>query len=274
MKQQQKASCFRSLHQEATLVLPNVWDAISARMVEKAGAKALATTSAGISWSLGLPDGGSMTRELLCGVIRHIIRASDLPVSVDIERGYGDETPEDVALTVGMVLEAGAVGINLEDAKGPDGATLRSPDAQALCIASARQKAIQMGNDLFINARIDVYMVNSSLSAQEKIREVGARSAVYVAAGADGVFVPGVTELDTVRQLVEQVDVPLNIMIGSGAPSQVELAEAGVKRISTGPALTLGVAGYLAATTAALLRSGTLQAPGTDVTFMEMNAWE
>ncbi len=271
MNQQESARIFRSLHQETPLVLPNVWDAISARMVEQAGARALATTSAGISWSLGLPDGGHLTRETLCEVLRNIVRVTSLPVSADIERGYGKETPDDIARTVGMVLDAGVVGINLEDAEGPDGLQLRELDAQVVRIARAREVAIRMGHDLFINARTDVYMVDSGLSAREKINAVRARAVAYASAGADGLFVPGVTDLDTVAQLVEQVDLPLNIMAMGGAPTHAALAGAGVARISTGPALTLGIASYLRTTTEQLMQTGGLQPGGSGVTFSEMN---
>ncbi|MEM8488847.1 MAG: isocitrate lyase/phosphoenolpyruvate mutase family protein [Bacteroidota bacterium] len=271
MKQQEKANIFRGLHKEAPLVLPNIWDVISARMVEKAGASALATTSAGISWSLGLPDGGHLTREVLCDVLRNIVRVTNLPVSADIERGYGAETPEDVAQTVRMVLDAGVVGINLEDAKGPGGTMLRNPDAQADRIARARSAATAMGCDLFINARTDVYMVDSGLSAEEKVEAVAMRAALYADAGADGMFVPGVTDIDTVRQLAAQVAIPLNIMAMSGAPAHATLAAVGAARISTGPALALGFAGYLQARTEQMLQTGTLPEAEIDPTFLEMN---
>lgn len=271
MKQQESARIFRSLHQEAPLVLPNVWDAISARMVEQAGAKALATTSAGISWSLGLPDGGYLTRETLCEVLRNIVRVTALPVSADIERGYGAETPDDIARTVSMVLDTGVVGINLEDAEGPDGLQLRELEAQVVRIARAREAAAGMGHDLFINARTDVYMVESGRSARQKINAVRERGAAYADAGADGLFVPGVADIETIAQLVEQVDLPLNIMAMGGALTHAALADAGVARISTGPALTLGVASYLRTTAEQLLQTGTLPADDAGLAFSEMN---
>ncbi len=272
MNQQEKARAFRALHTQNPLVLPNVWDAISARMVEKAGALALATTSAGISWSLGVPDGGHLERDALCAVLRNIVRVTDLPVSADIERGYGAETPDDVAETVAAVLDAGVVGVNLEDSVGPAGASLRSIPEQVRCIQRARESALAKGQDLFINARTDVYMPGVTIAESEKRDIVLERASAYVRAGADGVFVPGLMDLEVIPLLAQQIEAPLNIMVGPGAPSVAVLAGAGVARISTGPALTLNIAGLIQADATALLEQGICTSIEAAPGFVELNA--
>ena len=154
----QRADAFRRLHQReagSILVLPNAWDAMSARVIEEAGARAIATTSAGVAWALGRADGEGLTRDQMINAIERIARVVRVPVTADVERGYGDGTPADVAETVRRVIGAGAVGINLEDAPGRDGATLMEVDEQGERIAAAREAASGEGVELFINARVD-----------------------------------------------------------------------------------------------------------------------
>ena len=187
MTQHALAIRFRELHSpgaDSILVLPNAWDAMSARLVEAAGAQAIATTSAGVSWSLGYPDGHGLTREAMIEAVRGIVRAVRVPVTADIEGGYGAGTPDDVAATVRGVIAAGAVGINLEDSPGHDGAALLDAAEQSARIAAARAAAVDAGIHLFINARIDTYLKKVGAD-EDRFTETGRRADAYTAAGAD-----------------------------------------------------------------------------------------
>ncbi|MEU4217954.1 isocitrate lyase/phosphoenolpyruvate mutase family protein [Actinoplanes sp. NPDC026623] len=205
---------FRDLHVPGNpLVLVNVWDAGGARIVENAGAAAIATTSAGVAWGLGYPDGDAVDLDDAVALVERIARVVSVPITADIEKGYGD-----VAGTVRRIRAAGAVGVNIED-----GAT-----AQPGRVAEARAA----GPDLFINARIDTFLAGAG-----GLDETLERAAAYLAAGADGIFVPGVTDPATVAALVERIAAPVNVMAGPGAPTIPELAKLGVARISLGAAV-------------------------------------
>src|SRR5262245_16642855 len=158
MSQLERARHFRKLHDQRPLVLPNAWDAGSARMIEVAGASAVATTSAGVSWAHGRRDGQTLRREEMIQAIRYIAGAVSIPVTADVEGGYGVGAPRDVAETVRAVIDAGAVGVNLEDSSGADGQALLTPEAHAERIRAARDAAGAAGGDLLINARTDVYL--------------------------------------------------------------------------------------------------------------------
>lgn len=227
------AESFRRLHDDL-LVLPNVWDAGSARAVESAGARALATTSAGVAMSFGLDDGEQLDRPSLIDLVARIVSAVGLPVSVDIERGYG-ETPDDVADTVRAVVRAGAVGFNLEDGE-PGG--LRRCDEQVRRIAAARSADSGRAAPAFINARVDVYLAGNC-SPEKAANETLQRAEAYVEAGADGVFVPGLTDLSVVTWLAERLPVALNVMAGPGGPPVSDFASAGARRVSLGPSVAL-----------------------------------
>ncbi|MGW5189612.1 isocitrate lyase/PEP mutase family protein [Kribbella sp. NPDC004138] len=230
----------RELHGQPPLVLPNAWDAGSARAIEAAGAAAIATTSTGVAWAFGVDDAGELSQSAALTMIRAVCAAVSVPVTVDVEAGYGD-----VAGTVAAVLEAGAVGINLEDSTER---VLDEPEVHAARIKAARA----VDADLVINARTDTYLFGDRSGTIE-------RAKLYADAGADVLFVPGVLDLPTIAGLVRESPLPLNVMAGSGAPSVAELAEVGVARISVGPAITS--AAYALATAAAkeLLTSGTYQ---------------
>lgn len=259
MNQQDLATTFRQLHRQQPLVLPNAWDAGSARVIERAGAQAIATTSAGVSWALGRRDGHGLRRSRAMDVLRAIVEAVHVPVSADIESGYGTGTADDVADTVTAVLDAGAVGINLEDAPGLEGEPLLAPEQQAERIRAARAVAQAKGVDLFINARTDVYLAAAGEPA-ERLKNVTQRAAIYLDAGADGVFVPAVTDVDTIAALAAGIDAPLNIMAGPGAPGTRELVKLGVARVSLGPALALGVLGFVERAVSEALTEGTYHA--------------
>jgi 2-methylisocitrate lyase-like PEP mutase family enzyme len=218
----------------APLVLVNAWDVASARIIEAAGARAIATTSAGVAWSLGAPDGDALDRESAVGLVARLAPAVSVPVTADIESGFG-ETPAQVADTVRAVLAAGAVGVNIEDA-APGGA-LRQVDDQCARLAAARVAADGAGVPLYVNARIDTF-----LSGVGEATETVARATAYLEAGADGVFVPGVSDPDTIRTLVAKISAPVNILAGPGSLPIAELAGLGVARVSLGSAAAYAVA--------------------------------
>ncbi|HEY3504260.1 MAG TPA: isocitrate lyase/phosphoenolpyruvate mutase family protein [Actinocatenispora sp.] len=218
---------FRSLHVPGVpLVLVNAWDAASARIVAAAGAPAVATTSAGVSWSLGVADGDRLDRTAALDVVRRVAAAVAVPVTADVETGYG-ATPDAVADTVRAVVAAGAVGINIEDV---DPATGGLRDVADQCARLAAVRAA--GGTLFVNARIDTV-----LRGLGGVDETVERATAYLAAGADGIFVPGVVDPDAIAELVERIAAPVNVMAGPGAPSVPELAKLGVARVSLGSAV-------------------------------------
>jgi 2-methylisocitrate lyase-like PEP mutase family enzyme len=274
MTQRDRAAAFRRLHQReagAILVLPNAWDVMSARLVEEAGARAIATTSAGISWSLGRADGQGLSRAEMLDAVRRIAGAVRLPVTADVEGGYGKGTPDEVAETVRGVLAAGAVGINLEDALGLSGQPLRTADDQAARISAARAAAKAEGVELFINARVDVYLMEVG-APETRFDEAIRRARAYVAAGADGVFVPGVIDAPTIRRLAGAVGAPLNILAKPGAPSAGELYELGVARVSAGSGITSAAMALIRRAAAELLGPGTYETLRGGVSHAEANA--
>ncbi|MFJ5699728.1 isocitrate lyase/phosphoenolpyruvate mutase family protein [Arthrobacter sp. NPDC093139] len=233
--QSDKAAAFRELHAEGPvpLVLVNVWDAASAKLVEQAGAQALATSSSAISWSLGFPDGNHLPRALAMAALNRIAAATDLPVTADIETGYAgsDGAFDDAQLeqTITAVLAAGAVGVNIEDSGSEP---LTDVAEQARRIGTVRRLAEEYGVRLFINARTDTYL--SGRFPESAFEETMQRAPAYLAAGADGIFVPGVTDLHVLHELSRRIPAPLNALAGVGAPSVGELHDAGVRRISIG----------------------------------------
>jgi 2-methylisocitrate lyase-like PEP mutase family enzyme len=233
---------FRALHQgPAVLVLPNAWDAGTARLIESIGAKAIATTSAGLAWSRGYPDGNALPIDQLIAATRDIARVIRVPLTVDIEAGYSAD-PRAVAELVDRILDIGAVGINIEDG---------AASADLLCkkIAAVREKTARSGVDLFINARTDVYL--GIASGDAAIEEVIHRASRYRATGCDGLFVPGISDVDAMAAIAEAIKpMPLNIMALSSLPSTDALQKHGVRRLSAGSAIAqaaLGCTSRLAA---------------------------
>ncbi|MCC5579590.1 isocitrate lyase/phosphoenolpyruvate mutase family protein [Microtetraspora sp. AC03309] len=267
----EKALLFRSLHVAGSpLLLANAWDAASARIVEAAGASAIATTSAGVAWSLGAPDGDRLDRSLALDLVARVAAAVDVSVTADIEAGYADDA-DGVAQTVRTVLEAGAVGVNLEDAHHGGSSPLRPVQEQAVRIGAARRAADENGVPLFVNARVDTYLLSVG-DPDTRLDETLARAATYVEAGADGVFVPGLTDLSTIATIVEKAAVPVNVLAGPGAPDVAALAERGVARISMGS--SVAQAAYAVARRAALelLGSGTYTTLTDALDYAEINA--
>lgn len=229
-----RAEAFHRLHHaDAPLVLVNCWDVASARIVERAGAAAIATSSAAMAWSLGCADGEQLAPGDLIAACARIGRASALPLTVDIERGFG-RTAADVCALVAELIGHGAVGINIED--GIEPASGRLADADVLCerIAALRALAGTLGVRLFINARTDTHCVAADDVAQRR-RDTVRRARLFAAAGADGIFVPGMDRLDDIAHVRRELALPLNVYAGHpGVPPVAELARAGVRRISLG----------------------------------------
>ena len=230
--QSQKADHFRQLHHgPRILVLPNAWDAASARLFEDARFQAIGTTSAGIANALGYPDGESVPRDEMLFMLRRIVHTVQGPVTADIEAGYGDSV-EELLDTIRGVLGAGAVGINLEDrAKGSGG--LADIQAQVKKIEAIRRLADAEGIPLVINARTDAFYSALSQSSS-RLEEAIQRGKAYRDAGADCVFAPFVTDASTIQSLAKAIDVPLNILATVGTPPVSDLERMGVARVSVG----------------------------------------
>ncbi|PZE27415.1 isocitrate lyase/phosphoenolpyruvate mutase family protein [Curtobacterium sp. MCLR17_042] len=260
-----RAATFHGLHDHRSrpLVLVNVWDAASARLVEDAGATAIATTSAGVAWSLGRPDGNTLTRAEAMDAVARIAASVSVPVTVDIESGYADDA-DGVARTVDAVLEAGAAGINIEDGR-------LHPDALADRIGAARRAAERAGVPLFVNARTDVHLAGL-VDPERLLAETLERARRYRGAGADGVFVPGVRDVETIRALVESIDGPVNVMAGPGSPTVAELARLGVARISLGSAVAQAAYAVVRQATAELRTTGTYDSLAGGVDYADLNA--
>jgi 2-methylisocitrate lyase-like PEP mutase family enzyme len=268
-RQHDRAAAFHALHVPGTpLVLPNAWDAVSARLVEEAGAAAVATTSAGLVWALGAPDGERVDRDAALAAVGRIARAVTVPVSADIESGYAPDA-EGVAGTVRAVLAAGAVGVNIEDAVhgAAAGGPLRGVAEQAERIAAAREAADTAGVPLFVNARIDTF-----LGGAGGVDVTLERAAAFRAAGADGIFVPGAVDPGTVTELVAGVDAPLNVMAGPGAPPVAELAALGVARVSTGSGLAQAAHALVRRAARELLGTGTYRSLTGALDYGRVNA--
>ena len=229
--QSELAQRFRALHDRRNLlVLPNAWDAGSARVFADLGFDAIATTSGGVAWSLGYADGERAPLAEVTAAIRRMVRVTPLPLSVDFESGYG-ESPEAVAASVREVIAAGAVGINLED--GIRHERLRSPDDAARRIAAAREAARAAGVPIVINARVDLWIVASDASTDERVEEALRRARAYLAAGADCIYPIALAEPEVIARFCSALDAPVNIGVRAGMPGVAELARLGVARIST-----------------------------------------
>ena len=270
MNQLEKAVYFRQLHGERPLVLPNAWDAARARVIEAAGAKAIATGSAGVAWANGYRDGQQISRDEMLRAIRAITRVVKVPVTADMEGGYGDGSVAAIAETVRGVIDAGAVGINLEDSPGPAGAALLAVEVHAERIRAARATAVAVGADLVINARTDVYLRQVG-APESRFAAAVARANSYRAAGADSLFVPGVIDAETIGALVAAIDGPINILAMPGAPTMGALGELGVARVSLGPFVALAALAVAQRAAHELLTEGTYHTLAGHLSFGEVN---
>lgn len=246
-----KAAAFHQLHHaDQILILPNCWDALSAVVLKEAGAKAIATTSAGLAWAHGYADGEKLPVDRLIHAVREITRIIDLPVTVDLESGFSDDLST-FATTIEAVIDAGAVGINLEDGT-------KTPELLVSKISVVKEVASRKDVPLFLNARTDVILL-SLVSEAEAVKEVIRRGTLYRKAGGDGFFVPGLVQLDKIRTIVESVDLPLNVLATRGVVTIPEIEKAGAKRFSVGARLTEAVFGRLNQLATELLRGHSLE---------------
>ena len=243
------------------VLLPNAWDAASAAIVARAGAAAVATTSAGVAWSLGVPDNADLGAVRAADAVRRIAAAVSVPVSADIEAG-----DESVADTVTAVLEAGAVGINIEDR---DGAALFAPAEQARRLATARSAAERLGVGAWINARTDVYLLGVG-APETRLASTMERARAYADAGADSIFVPGLIDLDDIATLADG-PLPVSVMAWAGAPSVAEFAAAGAVRISLGSGIAQAAYAVAARATAEMLEKGTYDSIADAIPYGDLN---
>jgi len=245
-----KAAALLALHAGGGFVVPNAWDPGSARILEQVGFPAIATTSAGIAWSCGVPDGEALDRDAMLEHIGRIVAAVRLPVTADLESGYGD-TPDEVGRTVARAVALGAVGGNLEDAgrRGLFGIE------EAVDRLTAARAAAPRGT-FVLNARTDTYLAGTTGDA---FAETVERAVRYVEAGADCVFVPGVVGNDTIRRLAAAVPAPLNVVAGLASTVDAPtLFSLGVRRVSLGGSLARAVFSTLERAGRELLDAGTL----------------
>ena len=242
------AGIFHRLHEgPEPLLLPNAWDAGSARLMESLGAKAVATTSAGVAWTHGYPDGDALPVRLLVSTVANIARTIRVPLTVDVEGGYSDD-PAAVEETVAKVVEAGAVGINIEDGSN-------APDLLCLKIERAKRAGQHFDVDLFVNARTDVYL-HGLAPEGKRVAETLSRAKLYRDAGANGLFVPGIIDPNDIRMVAADAGIPLNVMAWPGLPAAAALAELGVRRLSAGSGISQALWGKAAALATDFLKSG------------------
>lgn len=231
----EKAELFASLHKKGDpVILFNIWDAGSAMAVAEAGAKAIATGSWSVAAANGYSDAEEIPLEKAIWNIERITSSVDLPVSLDFEGGYA-VSPEEIRKNVGRIIDAGTIGINFED-QVVGGEGLYSIEQQSARIKAIRNAADEKGVPLFINARTDVFLKN--LPADDKEELVGEaieRAESYAAAGASGLFAPGLRDHELIKRLCEGSPLPVNILVIPGVPSNIELADLGVARVSYGP---------------------------------------
>ena len=240
-----QAAVFKQLHAgPQILVLPNAWDAASAALMEDAGAKAVATSSAAVAWAHGYADGDLLPVPTLLAAIGEIARVVKVPLTADIEGGYSDDLAA-LAETIKGVVGAGAVGINLEDGG-------RDPDLHARKIEAVRKAA---GAGLFVNARTDVYL-RGLAQGEAALAETLRRAELYRAAGADGIFVPGPIDEALLGTLAREIALPLNVMGRGGAPSAERLQALGVRRLSSATAPFRAAYAALGRTISEFLASG------------------
>jgi len=255
--QAQQAERFRALHTgPRLLVLPNAWDAISARLIEEAGFPAIATSSAGVAWALGYADGERISRGEMLAVVRRIVLGVRIPVTADVEAGYG-ATPEAAAETARGVIAAGAIGLNLEDAT--DEGRLLDLTLQVERLRAVREAGAAARVPLVVNARTDAFEMKQ-WSPAERFTAAVRRANAYRAAGADCLFVPHVSDAGTVERLAREIAGPLNVIAGPPAPPLGELEALGVRRASLGPRIVQATLGLIRRITAELRERGTYEA--------------
>jgi len=270
--QRAKAEAFRAMHDRSKiLVLPNAWDPMSARVIEEAGARAIATTSAGVAFSVGYPDGEAMPRDEMIAAIARIARVVTVPLSADIESGFARDAHE-VAETVRRVIAAGAVGINLEDAIHGGPPALYDLETAIDRVHAAREAASASGIPLVINARTDVYLLSIG-EPDTRFDHAVRRANAYRKAGADCLFVPRIGRPADIERIVAALEGPLNLLAFPGIPTIAELERLGVARLSVGTWPTLAAMSTARKIAAELLGTGTYESmfDGAGVSYPEAN---
>jgi 2-methylisocitrate lyase-like PEP mutase family enzyme len=253
---------------DETLILPNVWDVASARIVADAGYPVIATSSAGVAWSLGYPDGEIISRDDMLAVVRRIADRVDLPVTADMEAGYG-EAPDAVAETVTATLEAGAVGANIEDSSSQAaGHPMLDYDLSVARIRAGKQAADAAGVPFVINARTDVFHGGGN---ENSLDDAIRRGNAYLEEGAGCVFVPFVRDRETMEKLVGGIDGPVNVLANPAAPDLNVLREIGVARVSIGGLFSLMIYTRVRQACAELTETGTLSWGEDNILHPDMN---
>jgi 2-methylisocitrate lyase-like PEP mutase family enzyme len=270
--QRERAQTFRDRHTDRTdgpLVLPNAWDCASALLYEAAGFEAIGTTSAGIAAAQGVPDGEHLSRGEMLAVVERIAHSVAVPVSADVEAGYG-ATPAEVAETVRLTVEAGAVGVNLEDGTDGPAGPLVDRDRHAAKLRAAREAADELDVPVVVNGRTDVFWRAVGDEADRVDRAID-RANTYAEAGSDCLFVPGVTDETTVEALAAGIDGPLNVLGGPGAPTVAELGDRGVARVSVGSGPMRATLGFLQTVAAELRDEGTYESMADAIPYGDLN---
>jgi 2-methylisocitrate lyase-like PEP mutase family enzyme len=252
-------------HADEPLVLPNAWDPASAAVIAGAGARAIATSSAGVAWALGYADGEEIERDEMLEAVSRIARVVDVPVTADLERGYGN-----VGATVTAAVAAGAVGANIEDATA--GRDLVPAEEQAASLRAGREAAGAAEVPSFVlNARTDVFLREIG-EPGGRLDETKRRAEAYAEAGASCLFVPGLLDLDALADLSAASPIPIAAMARAGGPTVTDLASAGVRRVSVGPALSEAAYGLARRAARELLESGSYESLDGAIGFPELQA--
>jgi 2-methylisocitrate lyase-like PEP mutase family enzyme len=267
----EKAERLRALHKPGEpLVLANVWDCATARIVEKSGAPAIATTSAGIAFACGYPDGQRIPPALMLEAVARIAASVSVPVTADLESGYGDSR-ESLEKTVVGMLEAGAVGLNLEDHSGAPADPLVELDLQLAKIRAVKEAGERAGVPIVLNARTDPFLRGIG-TKEEMLEETLRRGEAYRDAGADCIFVPGVRDPEVIGRIVKSLAFPVNVLAMAGSPPIAQLARLGVARVSLGSGPMRAAMTLLGKLAEELGTKGTYAALDSIVSHASMNA--
>lgn len=233
-----KAKIFREMHNENMFILPNAWNAGSAVVFERQGYGAIGTTSAGISYSMGKADGESISFDQLLNRVKEIVEAVDIPVTVDLERGYSEDIKM-IQSYVSQLVRCGAVGINIEDGN-PDNRSIDGEDYFIRKIRSIVEVRNELGQDFFINARTDAYLLNVDLR-NGLLHDTIKRAKALKEAGADGIFIPGALDYETIKELRASIDMPINLYLHEDYSSIDALKDIGINRLSSGSAFARAI---------------------------------
>ena len=243
-RQAQKAEQFRKLHHGPRLLfLPNAWDVVSSRLLEECGHPAIATSSAAVAFSVGYPDGQRISRDEMLEVAGRIARAVEIPVTADLEAGYGT-TVKDMVETVKAAISSGVVGMNLEDVTGDDESSLVDLPLQVEKVRAICDTAKSLGVPFVLNARTDIYLMPIGPESTRFERTVE-RLRAYRDAGASCLFAPCLYDRETIAKLVKAVEAPVNILANPACPPIAELEKIGVARVSVGSGIMRAALGLV-----------------------------